>query len=123
MTDPAIDSNAERGVRRPSASRRPLWPWFIAGFLLVGIGMSFSVEVDALLPGGEGVVARPLWRHYLIEIRREWNAAGEIGPAQDEGSAALVTALQHVLWSSVGGGVMAGIVSLVRRRRARSNSV
>lgn len=100
----------EEDQRRP---RKRWWLWFLAGFLVVFVGTSLTITMYSMRPSGDGVVACKLWQYYLIEIRRALTSPGVAGPASGSGSAALVTALQHLLVSAAGGAVVMGIGWLI----------
>lgn len=103
-------------------TRWGLWPWFIAGFVVVFLGMSVAVTMHSMLPSGRGVVGLPLWRYYIVELGRALTSSGGLGPSSRSGTAALTTAFQHLLCSTVGGTVTAGVAWAVKRLRKRPNN-
>jgi hypothetical protein len=105
--------------RETPAARRSLWPWFVTGFAIVFIAMSVGVRAYSMLPSGRGLVACPLWRYYVIAAQRALDSSGALGPASGSSLAAIVTALQHVLCSSVGGAGLVGIGWAVHRLKGR----
>lgn len=109
-------------VRKTSA-KRGLWPWFIAGFAVVFVGMALVVTMYPILPSGRGVLACPLWRYYLIEARRAMSSLRNVGPGSGSSSAALVTAVQHIVCSSLGGAATWGAAWAIRRLKAREQQV
>src|SRR5262249_4162220 len=78
---PLNDSRADKDKPSHPAHRRRLWIWFVAGFLLVFLGMSFTVTMYAMAPSGDAVMACKLWQYYIIVFQRELNSSGAIGPA------------------------------------------
>jgi hypothetical protein len=80
--------------------------------------MSLAVTMYPMLPSGQGVVACPLWRYYVIEARRAISSSGAFGPASGSSAAAIVIALEHVLCSSIGGVALIGLGWAVRRFKA-----
>jgi len=116
----ATDGPKQNGNRsQAKAARRGLWRWFLAGFAVVFVGMSLAITMYPLLPSGRGVFSCPLWRYYLVEARHAINSSGAMGPASGSGTAVMETLFQHVLYSSIGGGVMVGFGWAVRRFKAR----
>lgn len=95
-----------------------LWPWFVAGFLLVFIGMCVTVTMYAMHPSGEFVIQCSLWEYYLIELPRAFGPQS-LGPATGSSSAAISTSLEHLLLSAGGGTLFLGIGWLVRRLKGR----
>jgi len=65
---------------------------------------------------GHGLYRTKVWHYYLLEIRRAWKSTGQLGPTSGSSSAALTVALQHILFSLVGGAVMLGIGWVVKKR-------
>ena len=106
------DSPSAPVVLPATGRRSALWLWFVAGFLLVLVGMSF-------LPmgyyDGRAVYQTSLWRYYLLELRLAWNSTGALGPTSGSSAHALSMAFQHLLFSVVGGIVMAGIGWVARK--------
>lgn len=93
----------------PRQAKKRWWLWFLAGFLVVFVGMLFMVTRYSMHPSGEAVVACKLWQYYLIEIRRAMTSSRAVGPASGSGSAAIITLIQHLLFSVAGGAAMMGI--------------
>ncbi len=114
-TRPKLDADR---IETPAARLR-LWPWFLAGFLVVFVAMSLAITTDSIDPSGRGILSCPLWRYYIVEVQRAAASSGALGPASGSSLAAVVTAIQHVLCSSVGGLAVVGIAWAVRRSRAR----
>jgi len=112
-TDPRPDNNNKAPAPPPRNGR--LWIWYVTGFLIVFIGMSLVITMVSMHPSGQFVVECKLWEYYILEIRRELNSSGNLGPATGSSSAAVTTAAEHLLCSAVGGAVMLGIVWTVRR--------
>lgn len=98
--------------------RRQLWPWFLAGFATVFVGISLTVTAYTMHPSGQGLVATPLWRYYITEGKRAISSS-ELGPASRGSSAVIAIALQHALCSFTGGAVVAGTVWAARRFSAQ----
>ncbi len=119
MNDASNGPKPGGNARTPPAARKNLWPWFGTGFIIVFIGMSLSVTMYSMLPSGKAVVACPLWQYYIIETRRELSSSGRFGPASGSFTAAIATAFEHVLCSSIGGAAMSAIGWAVRRIKAR----
>lgn len=116
-TGPKQDDDAPKA---PHARRR-LWLWFVTGFVVVFVGMLFGITIYSM--DRSGVAATPLWQYYVIELRNGgWFLSKSLGTASGSSSAAITTPLQHVLWSSIGGAVMAGIGWAVRRFQARKRN-
>ena len=104
---------------QPGTPKRRLWFWFVAGFLLVAIGMSLTVTWHTLDLSGQAVIECKLWWYYIFEIRRAVNSSGHLGPTTGSSSAALTTAFQHLLFSTGGGAVALAIGWLVRQYKGR----
>jgi mannose/fructose/N-acetylgalactosamine-specific phosphotransferase system component IIC len=100
------------------SARRSLWPWFAIGFVVVFIAMLLAVTMYPMRPSGR-VVACPLWQYYFLEARRAMNPSRALGPASGSSSAAIATAFEHVLCSSIGGAALLGIGWAVRRFKTR----
>jgi hypothetical protein len=96
-----------------------LWLWFVAGFLVVFIGMSLTVTIYSMHPSGNVVIGRKLWQYYVIEMQRALSVNQAFGPATGDSSALVPTAFQHLLCSAVGGAVMLGIGWVVYRIKGR----
>jgi hypothetical protein len=118
--------NAMSGERRPieaqgQASRRPrLWLWFVAGLLIVFVGMLFVVTMFTSDPSGEYLVRCKLWQYYVIELQRAQHPRGNlIGPLTPEHPAVGTIALQHLLISIAGGGVALAAGWVLRRIKSQ----
>ena len=96
-----------------------LWVWFTAGFGVVFAGMLVGVHTLAMLPSGRGLVLCRLWEYYVIELPRMVGPTETLGPASGSSEAVMMTALQHVVLSAVGGGAMLGLGWVIRRGRRR----
>jgi hypothetical protein len=99
------------------SSRSRLWLWFLAGFLLVVIGMSF-LSMDFY--DGRAVHRTRLWHYYLLEIERSWNSTGNLGPTSGSSGATATIVLQHVLFSVLGGAIMLTVGWFVRKQARKS---
>jgi hypothetical protein len=87
-----------------------MWLWFMAGYLVVFVAMALFVNVYAMTLSSRVVMRCPLWQFYILEFRRAMGpSANVLGPASGSASAAIETALQHVLISVAGGLVFLGI--------------
>jgi hypothetical protein len=64
---------------------------------------------------GRAVYRTFVWHYYLLEIQRAWNSSGNLGPTTGSSAHAVSIALQHVLFSAVGGAVMIAIGWIIRR--------
>jgi len=98
-----------------TARRR--WAWFAVGFLVVFVGMAVTIDMYPMVPSGQAVTRCKLWEYYGIEIRRAAGPHHAMGPTSGSGTAALVTAAQHLGMSVVGGVIGLGIGWLVRKIR------
>ncbi len=107
------DTAPPAGAMPASGPRSRLWLWFVAGFLVVLIGMMF---LSMYFYDGRAVYRTSVWHYYLLEIQRAWNSTGKLGPTSGSSTHAVSIAFQHVLFSAIGGAVMMGIGWLVRRR-------
>jgi hypothetical protein len=96
-------------VSRPKSR---LWLWFVGGFLLVLIGMSF-LSMDFY--DGRAVYRTRVWHYYLLEIQRAWNSRGYSGPTTGMPAAAVTIACEHFLFSIAGGVFGVGIGWIVRK--------
>jgi hypothetical protein len=112
----------ENNKLAPLAGKGRRWVWFAAGFCLVFFGMSLFVTMYSMHPSGQFVVECRLWQYYMLEIERALHSSGNLGPASGSSSAAVTTAIEHLLCSVVGGAVMLGIVWGVRRIRGRKEA-
>jgi hypothetical protein len=95
-----------------SGPRFRYWLWFVAGFLIVLIGMSF---LSRDFYDGRAVHRTFVWRYYILEVQRAWNSTGNLGPTSGSSAHAVKIALQHVLFSAVGGAIMVFIGWIIRR--------
>jgi hypothetical protein len=105
---------------QPKRKRR-LWLWFVAGFLVVFIGMSFAITMHPMHPSGNAVIECKLWQYYLMEMQQMFSAYETYGPATGISAAFTTTVFEHLLCSAIGGAVMLGIgwiVHKVKYRRA-----
>ncbi len=100
--------------QKPLKSKSRLWLWFLAGFLLTFIALLFVLSMDFY--NGRAVSRTALWHYYFLEFQLAWNSTGHLGPTSDNSSAALTVVLQHILLSSVGGGMLLTAGWLVRKR-------
>ena len=96
-----------------------LWLWFIAGFLVVFIGLLVTVTMYSMRPEGDALVTCRLWQYYAIEIPRAMRFSESLGPTTGRSSAVIFTAFHHVLFSVAGGAAMLGIGLIVRAIRNR----
>ena len=96
---------------RPAA-RRAIWPWFLAGFLLVFVGMLLGIRTGYYT--GAAVVECPLWQYYLLELKRNLQWTQTLGPASGSSSYALMTFVEHALVSLAAGAALAGIAWVIR---------
>src|SRR5262245_34150027 len=97
-------ASAASSVRGP----RRLWLWFVAGFLLVFVGMLLLVTMTAMHPSGQYAVQYPLWRYYAIGLPRLFGYSA-LGPASGGTSALMETGGFHLLFSAIGGGAAAAV--------------
>ena len=119
MNDASTGTKQGDAAPKAPPARRRLWVWFLAGFVIVFVGMSLGVTMYSMDPSGGGIATTPLWQYYVFEVRRGgWVSSRSLGTGSDSSSVA-TTALQHVLCSSIGGAVMAGIGWAVRRFSGR----
>jgi hypothetical protein len=102
----------------PTARRR-LWPWFIAGFAPMFVGLSLVVTMYPLHHSGRAVIECPLWRYYMIEMRRALTSSGYVGPADGSFAAAIEAFLLHLTASSASGAALAATSWLVRRNNRK----
>lgn len=98
--------------------RQRLWPWFLAGFATVFVAISLTVTMYTMHPSGRALVPTPLWRHYIIELKRAVDPS-TLGPATGGSSIVILIPLQHALCSLAGGGVVAATIWAARRLGAR----
>src|SRR5438128_391597 len=88
---------------QPPPRRFRLWLWFFAGFLVVFLGLALVYPMHFF--DGHSVRQTPLWKYYLLEIQLELNSTGNLGPTSSNWSAALTTAVTHVVISALGGAI------------------
>ena len=108
-----------RDTPNQAPRRRGLWLWFVAGFLLVFVGMALIVNMYWIDPSGQFIARGKLWQYYFAEIGRATTSTQSLGPMTGITSAAEWTAFEHVLISFVGGAVLLGIGWGVRRIKGR----
>jgi hypothetical protein len=94
----------------------------MAGFLIVFVAMSLFITTFSMHPSGEHVVACKLWQYYLLEMKLALSDSEFLGPRTGSTTAAVSTAFQHVLLSTVGGAVMMGIGWAVHKVRSGKGS-
>jgi len=99
------------------ARKRRLWIWFLAGFLIVFLGLSLTKTMYPLNRSGTAVIECKLWEYYVIEVQRAAHSSGNLGLTTGSTETAITIASQHLLFSAVGGGVMVGIALMVRKLR------
>ncbi|MGD9128256.1 MAG: hypothetical protein PVH19_12840 [Planctomycetia bacterium] len=105
-----IDDRQNETTEEKPASKRRLWLWFVVGFLVVFLVMSFAMKMLALHPSGQFARYCPLWKYYIIEIRRAMGPSSRmLGPTSGCSAAAITVAFQHILCSAVGGFVSLGM--------------
>lgn len=114
------DIPAEQAEQGQGTRRRGLLPWFVAGFLVVFVGMLLFVRMLSMHPSGEFVFSCSLWQYYSMEIPRVFSPSRILGPVPDNGSAVALTVIQHVLCSIAGGVMMLGIGWCIRKMKTRS---
>ena len=106
------DTAPPAGALPASGPKSRLWLWFVAGSLLVLIGMMF---MSMGFYDGRTVYRTSVWHYYLLEIQRAWNSTGTLGPTSGSSAHAASIAFQHVLFSAIGGAVMMSVGWLVRK--------
>lgn len=111
-TGPADDKAVPQSPRR-----RRGWLWFAAGSLVVFVGMAVAVTMYPLNRRGDAVMRYPLWRYYLVEVRRAVESDNTMGPTSGSSTAAATTFLQHLLCATAGGLVVYGARRLVLKVR------
>jgi hypothetical protein len=107
----------DRRLRNRRLMRR-----FAVGFLVVFVGMCFGVKMETLTRSGRAVFPCTLWQYYLIEIYRAWSSGRTLGFTSGSAEAAMVTAMEHVLTSVLGGAVAAGVGWMIDKVRNRLSS-
>lgn len=118
MDEPSTRPNQQSSVDGAPTGLRRLWPWFLAGFAAVFLGISLTVTAYVMLPSGRGLVATPLWRYYIIKLK-DATSSSLLGPASGDFFAVTVIASEHALCSLAGGTVVAATVWGARRFGAR----
>lgn len=115
---PIDESSSEPtpGTSRRPVWRRALWPWFIAGYAVVFIGLMFTAAYP-MNANGDAVIICSLWQYYLREAHRAMTSSGAMGPASGSFSAACEMAIQHIAFSAAAGVAVACIVWCVRRAK------
>ena len=90
--------------------------WFFIGFLLVFVGMLLFDTMYVMLPSGKGVVQCSLWDYYRIELYKAFTTHA-LGPGNSSRSAFGETLFFHVLFSVLGGCVIAGAAKLIGKAK------
>lgn len=109
-------------TREPASAEKPkrgLRKWFVAGFLIVFIGLLIFTKGTSMTPAGDAVVVTPLWQYYLIHVNQSLNSSGNFGPTSGSGQAAVITFLQHAICSAVGGTILLGVGWVVCKKSNR----
>src|SRR5437867_3457844 len=101
VTPPVRDAN------QSPPKRRRLWRWFLTGFLIVFLALAIVYPMDFY--DGRSVRLTRLWQYYLLETRLAVNSSGYLGPTSRNLTAALTTAVMHLIVSGVAGTVAMGI--------------
>ena len=101
-------------VRRP----RRLWLWFMAGFVLVFVGMLLVVRVTAMHPSGQYAVHYSLWQYYADGLPQLFGPS-TLGPASGGESALVGAVLFQMMFSMVGGAAAIGVRWGIGRFRSR----
>jgi len=99
----------------PNTPPRRLRRWFIAGFVIVFVGMLFFVNQNFYT--GHAVFQCKLWRYYLLEIERASMSSGSLGPTSGSGTQALVFFVTHLVASGIGGLITMGLGAISQRSR------
>jgi hypothetical protein len=92
--------------------------WFLAGFLIVFVGMLLFLKTYDLLPSGRGIVQVSLWQYYEQRIPKLF-AAQPLGSGTRGSSGLMTTLFQHVISAALGGIVALAIGWKVEKRRQR----
>jgi hypothetical protein len=100
------------GVR---TGRRRLWPWFVAGFFSVFVGMLVAATAYYMHPSGEALVQCKLWEYYLVQIPRMFQTQN-LGPTAGDSSATLTMLFQHLICAIAGGLVGLGVGWFVQKK-------
>jgi hypothetical protein len=93
---------------------RPLWPWFLGGFLAVYVGMMFA-GTTYIHPSGRFVVVSPRWQFDRTYSPEMLKPVRTMGPASSTADSVPTAIFVHGLLSVAGGGVAVAIGSCVRR--------
>ncbi|MEK6259669.1 MAG: hypothetical protein AABP62_13715 [Planctomycetota bacterium] len=99
-------------------NRTRKWLLFAIGFLVVFIGMAVLTNMTTMVmrPSGPGLMQCRLWQYYMIEFRQA-SLFESLGPASGRYGAAMMTALEHLLCSVIGGGVFMVVWRLIHKTR------
>jgi hypothetical protein len=100
----------------PVRSKRLLWRWFAAGFVIAFVGLAVVYPMDFY--DGRAVYKTVLWRYYLLEIQQYSRSSGSLGLTSGNFAAALTVLAEHLLLSAAAGAFVLGIGWLLRPRRA-----
>lgn len=90
--------------------------WFLAGFLIVFVGMLLLVNQSSHVPGA--LARLKLWQYYFVEFRRALGPQ-TLGPATGSGPGAVYMLFLHFAASCIGGLVAMGCGSILHRRKRR----
>lgn len=94
-----------------------IWLWFVAGFLVVLVGLMFFPIY--FYDGRVAVYRVYVWQYYALEIQRAWNSTGNLGSASGTTGAAVTNALQHLLFAVIGGAITVGLGWLLKSSLGR----
>jgi hypothetical protein len=108
LTPPVTDR-----TRRPPRRRR-LARWFWAGFLVAFLGL--AIVYPMRFYDGGAVRQTTLWQYYLLEIQLQARSTGNLGPTSGNATAALTTAVMHVLVSAAVGALVMGFAWVCEKR-------
>ena len=92
--------------------------WFLAGFLIVFVGMLFFFTTYDMLPSGRGIVKTNLWEYYSLRVPLMFKAQA-LGPGTVRSSAVMLTLVQHTICAAFGGLVALAIGWKAKMRRQR----
>jgi hypothetical protein len=92
-----------------------LWRWFVVGFAVVFVGLLAFYPVIAMHPSGQYAVRRSLWAFYADALPRLFGPSA-LGPTSSNSNALASVAFEHLVLSTVGGG-LAALIGWWRRRR------
>jgi hypothetical protein len=82
--------------------------------------MSLTIKTYSLNSTGDSVVECKLWQYYFFEVMRALSFSNNaLGPTSGSSFAAVITLIEHVLCSTVGGAAMLGIGWVVCKIRGR----